>query len=201
MVHGWIKSKSSLFGITMGAHDGAETCEPIRTYLLNILSNKYSKNNIGLYRDDGLAVFEQKSGPELERIKKNVQKILKDCGLCARIQCNLKIFDYLDCTFNLNNRTYQPYRKPNDETTFIYIESNHPPSIIKQVPIALEKHLSQLSSNENIFNQTAPYYEQVLQKSGYMNKLTYNKDQTNTGWPAVLEILEFLELFLNFFGS
>ena len=48
----------------MGAYDGAENSELIGTYLLNILLNKYSKNNIGLYRDDGLAVIEQKSGPD-----------------------------------------------------------------------------------------------------------------------------------------
>ena len=53
------------------------TCEFIGTYLLNILSNKYSKNNINLYRDDGLAVLEQKSGPELEMNKKRYSKYIQ----------------------------------------------------------------------------------------------------------------------------
>lgn len=36
----------------------------------------------------------------------------------------MKIVNYLDCTFNLNNGTYKPYRKPNDETNYIHVESN-----------------------------------------------------------------------------
>ena len=41
----------------MGAYDGADVCELVGSYLLNALSLKYNKANIGLYRDDGLAVF------------------------------------------------------------------------------------------------------------------------------------------------
>ena len=44
----------SLFDETMGSYDGAEICELVGIYILNILANKYDKNNIGLYRDDGL---------------------------------------------------------------------------------------------------------------------------------------------------
>ena len=55
----------------MGAFDGAEICELVGTYLLSILAEKYPKEDIGLYRDDGLAVFKNKSGPQLERIKKD----------------------------------------------------------------------------------------------------------------------------------
>ena len=41
----------------MGSYDGAEVCELVDIYVLNTLANKYDKNNIGLYRDDGLAAF------------------------------------------------------------------------------------------------------------------------------------------------
>ena len=41
----------------MGAYDGAEVCELFGTFLLYQLSDKYNKNYIGLYRDDGSAVF------------------------------------------------------------------------------------------------------------------------------------------------
>ena len=32
------------------------------------------------------------------------------------MECNLKAVNYLDVTFNLNDGSYRPYRKPNDET-------------------------------------------------------------------------------------
>ena len=65
----------------MGAFDEAEVCELVGTYMLNVLSKKYNKNNFGLCRDDGLAVFKNKSGPQSEQAKKNIQKIFKEHGL------------------------------------------------------------------------------------------------------------------------
>ena len=51
----------------MEACDGAELCELAGSFLLHQLSNKYNKKSIGLYREDGLAVFKNKSGPQVER--------------------------------------------------------------------------------------------------------------------------------------
>ena len=56
----------------MGAYDGAEVCEMIRTFLFYKLSLKCNKKNIGLYRDDDLAIFKNISGPKSEKIKKNI---------------------------------------------------------------------------------------------------------------------------------
>ena len=58
-----MKKDSELFDVTMGAYHGAEVCELVGTFLLYKLSLKYNKNNIGLYRDDGLAIFKNISGP------------------------------------------------------------------------------------------------------------------------------------------
>ena len=85
------------------------------------------------------------------------------------IECNLKVVNYLDVTFNLNDRLY---RKPNDETHYIHIQSDHPPSITKQLPRSIEKRLSQLSSSKDIFYETTPYYEQRLARCGYNKNLT-----------------------------
>ena len=63
---------------------------------------------------------------------------------------------------NLNNGSYRPYKKPNDETSYIHINSDHPPSILKQLPMSIEKWLSSLSLSKEIFEETAPYYEQYL---------------------------------------
>ena len=34
--------------------------------------NKFYPNNIGLYRDDGLAIFKDNSGPKSDRIRKHL---------------------------------------------------------------------------------------------------------------------------------
>ena len=65
----------------MGAYDGAEVCEVVGTYMLNLLSKKYNKNYFGLYRDDILALLKNKSGPQSEQVKKDTQKIFKKRGL------------------------------------------------------------------------------------------------------------------------
>ena len=51
------------------------------------------------------------SGPQNEKIKKKLQKIFKDKGLEIVIRCNMKVVDYLDITFNLEDGSYRPYKK------------------------------------------------------------------------------------------
>ena len=101
----WIKKQGGLFDVTMGYYDGAEGCDLLSTYMLNLLSKKYNKNDFGLYRDDGLAGLKNKSGPQIEQVKKKMQKIFKDHGLDIILQCNMKIVNHLDVTFNLNDET------------------------------------------------------------------------------------------------
>ena len=111
--------KDGLFDVTVGAYDGAEVCELVGTFLLDKVSEKYEKYSIGLYRDDGLSVFKNKSGTQLERIKKNLQKTFQDFGLEIVAESNLKIVNYLDVTLNLNNGSFKPYHKPDDIIQYI----------------------------------------------------------------------------------
>ena len=126
-----VKKEGGSFDVTMGAYDGAEVCELIGIYMLYLIGKKYDSKNIGLYRDDGLAVLKNVSGPASEKIKKHLQYLFKQKVLPIIIECNLKVVNYLDVTFNLNDASYRPYRKPNDEKHYIHIQSDHPPSIIK----------------------------------------------------------------------
>ena len=176
--HTWIKKQGGLFDASMGAYDGAEMYELVGTYMLNLLSKKYNKNDFGLYGDDGLAVLKNKSGPQSEQVKKNIQKIFKDHGLDIIIQCNMKIVNYLDVTFNLNDGTYKPYTKLNNEIKYIHKNSNHPPSVIRQIPLSIESRLSTISFNEKIFQEAVTPYQKALQNSGYRHTLT-NKSPKN----------------------
>ena len=134
----WIKKESELFDVTMGAYDGAEVCELVGIFILYQLSRIYNKNDIGLYRDDGLAVFRNTSGPQAEKIKKHFQSMFRKNNLSIIVKCNLKIVDNLDVTLNLSDGSYKPFHKPNSEINYIHRESNHPLSIIKQLPLPVE---------------------------------------------------------------
>ena len=109
-----------------------------------------------MYRDDGLGVFKNESGPESEKIKKSIQTMFRENELKLTIQCNLKIVNYLDVTFNLIDSSYRPSKKTNNEINCTHKQSNHPSSIIKQLPLSVERRLSKLSSNEKIFNDSIP---------------------------------------------
>ena len=91
----WVKkSGTEDFNVAMGCYGGAEVCElVVGAYVLIQLTHCMSKENIGLYRDDDLGVFPNICKPEIERKKKQIFKIFKECGLSITIQCNLKSVD------------------------------------------------------------------------------------------------------------
>ena len=73
----WMKTEGSLFDITKGAYNGVKVCKLVGIFMLNKIGEKYTKNNVGSYRDDGMAIFKNISGPESERIEKNFQSLFK----------------------------------------------------------------------------------------------------------------------------
>ena len=58
--------------------------------------------------------------------------------------------------------------------------SNHPPHISKNIPKAINKRISQLSSNEAIFKNSIHDYEVALKKSGYNQNLNYNPNANSS---------------------
>ena len=60
--------------------------------------------------------------------------------------------NFLDITLDLSGGSYRPYREPNNDPIYINSHSNHPPSIIRQLPESINKRISQLSSDELSFN-------------------------------------------------
>ena len=169
----WIKKNSdSMFDVTMGSNDGAEVCELVGLYILSILSRKYQKSDIGLYRDNGLAIFKSMSGPKMERIKKDIIATFKKLNLIV-IESNMKIVNFLDVTLRLSDESFSPYRKPNDESLYINSMSNHPPNIIKHLPKSINRRMSSLSCNEEHFNNVKHYYEDQLKSCGYNEPFSF----------------------------
>ena len=72
----WIKKESGLFDVTMGAYDWKEECDLLGYFLLYTLSLKYNKTDIGLYRDDGLAVFRIIVARIVRKLKMNLKSFL-----------------------------------------------------------------------------------------------------------------------------
>jgi len=76
---------------------------------------------------------------------------------------------------DLRNDTHRPYTKPNNTILYVDAKSNHPPSIKKNIPLAVQKRLSLLSSNEQIFYEAATPYQEALKKAGHTHLLVYEK--------------------------
>ena len=163
------KNTESCFDVTMGSFDGAEICELVGIHILSLLSNKLDKQSTGLYRDDGLVLLRNTSKQKTDRIRKDIIEIFKNAGFKIEIKTNLHIVDFLDVTFNLLDGTYKPYKKPNDQLLYVNTSSNHPPQIIKQLPISISNRLSNNSSNKQVFDMSKGEYEKALRESGYKN--------------------------------
>ena len=129
----WTKKNDSLFDVTMGSYDGAEMCQLVGLYLLHKLNKNIKNQHLGLYRDDGLAIINSKSGPIIERIKKNILTIFQNNSPEITTESNLLQNDFLDITLNLITGKYWPYRKPGDIPLYINAKSNHPPNIKKTI--------------------------------------------------------------------
>ncbi|KAK3737000.1 hypothetical protein QZH41_006438 [Actinostola sp. cb2023] len=159
----------------MGSYDGAESCELVVCYMLSLLQTKHGAA-IGLYRDDGLGFFKEPPR-EMEKIKKSICKIFKENELSITIEANKKVINFLDVTLDLNSGQYRPYMKPNNTLQYVNTDSNHPPTVLKNIPEGINKRLSEISSNETVFNKAAPVYQKALDESGHNYKLHYVQDQ------------------------
>ena len=162
----------------MGEFDGAEVCEAVGNLLLYQLSKNYNKKDIGLYRDNGLAIFKALVAPKQKKLKK-LQKLFKDNHLNITIQCNLKIVSYLDVTFNLTYATYQHFCRTNNEIAYIHKESNHTPSLLWLITLSIKSHLFKHLSNEKIFKKSTQIYQEPLKQIRHHHQLTYRKSTNN----------------------
>ena len=54
-----MKMEGGSFNVTTGEYDGAEVPELVGIYKLYLIRKKCDSKNIGLYRDDGLAVIKK----------------------------------------------------------------------------------------------------------------------------------------------
>ena len=107
------------------------------------------------------------SPQNVEKIKQEIIKIFHSHGFKLEIDANRKVVNFLDVTINLETNSFKPYIKPGDSPLYVNSNSNHPPSIIKNIPSGINRRLSSISSTKEIFDQAAPIYQRELKRNGY----------------------------------
>ena len=65
------------FDVAMGSYDGAEVCELSCIFMLSLPGNKYNPNKIALSTDDGMVIFKNTSGCNLNKLKRFFKKCLR----------------------------------------------------------------------------------------------------------------------------
>ena len=165
------KSTNNLFEVTMDSYDGAKTCKLMGTYMLSLITPKF-KGKVGLRHDGGLAVCKVTS-KRIEKTKQEVSNIFKSNGLKITIETNKKTINFLDITLALTSGFFKPFMKPNNKLLYIHRQSNHPPTLLKNISHNINKRLTSISSNQKVFD-AIPLYQKALNESGYDYKLMYN---------------------------
>ena len=74
-----------------------------------------NEGDIGLYSDEDLAIFRNKSGTLLEKVKKKLQRLLKEYDLEITSESNQKIVNYLDVSLKFKDGSFRPDHKPSDQ--------------------------------------------------------------------------------------
>ena len=169
----WTKKGEESFDVPMGSFDGAEICEMVGLHLLHLL--RETEVDLGLYRDDLLGVTRLRGRP-LEKMKQRIQAIFEENGLKVIGTVGLEATDYLDIFFDLRAGTYRSFIKEGDQPTYVHCQSNHPPAVLANIGLGVNKRLSMLNSNQELFDQAVPVYQEALRRSKHTHQLEFNKD-------------------------
>ena len=62
--------------------------------------------------------------------------------------------NFLDVTLDLTTGKYKPYNKPGSVPLYIKVKSNHPLSIIKNLPESISRRINKLSSYKSVFDKS-----------------------------------------------
>ena len=166
------KTNTPSFDVPMGAYDSAEVCDLVGLYLLTLI--RHLPVVSGIYRDDALCLSNL-SPSDTDDIKKQIQRIYSEQGLKIKINANKKVTNFLDLTLDLQTGQYKTFRKENNTPIYVHAQSNHPPSVKQNIPLAVNRRLNILSSDEQMFNQVVAPYQVALDNAGYSHKLKYEK--------------------------
>ena len=88
-------------------------------------------------------------------------------------EANIKVVNILDLTLNLSTGKYEPYNQPHNRPLYINVNSNHPQNIIKKLSESISRHISKVSSDEIVFNNSKKLFSNALSNSGFELKIKF----------------------------
>ena len=105
-------------------------------------------------------------------MEKGLNLIFKSNHLKISIEQKGQTVNFLDVTL-FTDGSFKPYRKPNSSVAYVSKTSNHPPSILKNIPSSIQKRLTTISSSEENFLDARDDYQSALNNAGYSDILKY----------------------------
>ena len=147
----WVKSGFDNFDVPIWSYDSSQIADLVGLYILNILTRIIGPEQLCLYHHDGLIYIPNNNGPISSSIQKKIMRAFKFLGFKIEVSSNNKIVNFLDVTLDLSNNSYKPFIKTDQHPSYINVNSNHPKTVIKQVPEAVNLRIRKLSANEKIF--------------------------------------------------
>ena len=66
---------------------------------------------------------------------------------------------------------------PNNKLLYVHQQSYHPPALLKNILLNINKRLTSISSSKEVFYESIASYQKALTESGYDHKLAYNPPQ------------------------
>ena len=129
--------------------------------------------NIGLYRDDGLAAFNG-TPQEIEKIKKGICNVFCDNDLKITVEANTTKVNSLDVTLDLTSGKYYPYTKEGNIPLHVHTKSNHPPTILKNIPSQSIRGSPRYLLTKNALITLKSSIRKLSTKSGYRYNLSFN---------------------------
>ena len=97
-----------------------------------------------------------------DKTRKELHKVFEQFDLKITAEANLHVVNFPDATFDLTTGKHKPCRKPNDDPLYIHKHSNYPPSILRQLPTSINKRISTLSSDKQVFDDAVQTYQNAL---------------------------------------
>ena len=120
------------------------------------------------------------NGQEAERIRKKLNSLFRQEGLSITAEANLLQVNFLDVTLNLQDESFKPFTKPNEDIKYVSKLSNHPPLVLQNIPVSINKRLSAISSNEEEFNSEKETYQKALKDANYDLMLHFDQENSQS---------------------
>ena len=98
--------------------------------------------------------------------------------IAALLSPSKKYIIYESFNFPISHiHTYKPLMKPNNKLSYVHQQSNHPPALLKNIPLNINKRLTSISSSKEVFDESIAPYQKAITESGYDHKLTHSPPQ------------------------